>query len=183
MCCYCCPPRVERHIARSPLNNPSSATSPSLSSPSSPPSGEGEGEKKKNKKNKKNKKKKKKSKEQEHCMAFPTKGGPVGLSKVCHFLFGKPISKDMQVSNWSRRPLLPAQIEYAALDAFILVKIKDRLWPSCSSSSSSSSSSPSSSGESPKLSDVGIPVLGSIQSYLTSIGSKAYDKAARKKKK
>ena len=39
------------------------------------------------------------------------------LASLCEHLFGLPIDKTLQKSNWRRRPLTRAQIEYAALDA------------------------------------------------------------------
>ena len=39
------------------------------------------------------------------------------LASLCEHLFGLPIDKSLQKSNWRRRPLTRAQIEYAALDA------------------------------------------------------------------
>ncbi len=52
----------------------------------------------------------------------------LGLSRVVKCVFGEGLNKDSQVSNWSRRPLRPAQVQYAALDAFALVAVVDRLW-------------------------------------------------------
>jgi len=75
---------------------------------------------------KRKKKKKKKSLKGKHNHQS---GGPLGLSKLCELVLGKPLSKEMQVSNWSRRPLKDKQVSYAALDAYSLVKIRDRLWP------------------------------------------------------
>jgi len=48
---------------------------------------------------------------------------PRGLSKLCESCFGKPLCKDQQMSNWRRRPLRPEQVEYAALDAVVLIAI------------------------------------------------------------
>ncbi|MDQ3920032.1 MAG: HRDC domain-containing protein [Acidobacteriota bacterium] len=39
------------------------------------------------------------------------------LASLSEHLFGLPIDKSLQKSNWRRRPLTRAQIEYAALDA------------------------------------------------------------------
>lgn len=43
--------------------------------------------------------------------------GSHSLASLCEHLFGLPIDKTLQKSNWRRRPLTRAQIEYAALDA------------------------------------------------------------------
>ncbi|HEX7314644.1 MAG TPA: HRDC domain-containing protein [Pyrinomonadaceae bacterium] len=43
--------------------------------------------------------------------------GSHSLAALCEHLFGLPIDKTLQKSNWRRRPLTRAQIEYAALDA------------------------------------------------------------------
>ena len=46
-----------------------------------------------------------------------------GLSGLCHSVLGRPLDKAQQISDWSRRPLRPAQLTYAALDAFSCWKI------------------------------------------------------------
>jgi ribonuclease D len=43
--------------------------------------------------------------------------GSHSLAALTEHLFGLPIDKTLQKSNWRRRPLTRAQIEYAALDA------------------------------------------------------------------
>jgi DNA polymerase III epsilon subunit-like protein len=45
------------------------------------------------------------------------------LRTCCRLLLNKEISKEQQVSDWSRRPLSPEQIEYAALDAEIALDL------------------------------------------------------------
>ena len=39
----------------------------------------------------------------------------------------KKLSKGEQVSSWSRRPLRKSQIHYAAMDAFICIKLFEKL--------------------------------------------------------
>lgn len=49
------------------------------------------------------------------------------LAGVTEHLFGIPLDKSFQKSNWRRRPLTRAQLEYAALDALITLKVYDEL--------------------------------------------------------
>ena len=42
--------------------------------------------------------------------------------------FGLPLDKRQQTSDWQVRPLSPAQVQYAALDARVLVEIFDRVF-------------------------------------------------------
>lgn len=44
-----------------------------------------------------------------------------GLKKCAHFYFQKALKKDDQTSDWRERPLRRSQLEYAALDAVILL--------------------------------------------------------------
>ena len=44
------------------------------------------------------------------------------LAAVAEHLFGLPLDKTLRTSNWRRRPLARAQIEYAALDARITLR-------------------------------------------------------------
>lgn len=46
-----------------------------------------------------------------------------GLSDICEKILGKPLDETMQGSDWGRRPLMREQVMYAALDAYILIKI------------------------------------------------------------
>lgn len=48
------------------------------------------------------------------------------LKAVCQRIFGAPLDKTSQTSDWSKRPLSPQQLEYAALDAEILVRVYDQ---------------------------------------------------------
>ena len=58
------------------------------------------------------------------CFVQWSKGAnSLGLSYVVHRLFGKPLDKSMQISNWERRPLSPWQIQYAAQDAHVLLSL------------------------------------------------------------
>ena len=56
-----------------------------------------------------------------------------GLARLCQMIFTCPLDKTYQVSDWSRRPLLPEQRSYAALDAYILLplfyKLQDKFHP------------------------------------------------------
>jgi len=54
---------------------------------------------------------------------FEYKTKSFGLSNMCKKLFGKPLSKFEQQSNWNARPLRKTQLHYAALDAIVLIQI------------------------------------------------------------
>lgn len=49
------------------------------------------------------------------------------LAALTEHLFGLPLDKTFQKSNWRRRPLTRAQIEYAALDARMALLLYDEL--------------------------------------------------------
>mmetsp|Transcript_8261 Transcript_8261/g.20432 ORF Transcript_8261/g.20432 Transcript_8261/m.20432 type:complete len:232 (+) Transcript_8261:303-998(+) len=44
-----------------------------------------------------------------------------GLKRCAERYFRKPLKKEDQCSDWTKRPLRPSQLEYAALDAVILL--------------------------------------------------------------
>jgi hypothetical protein len=48
------------------------------------------------------------------------------LSQVCKEFLNVDLCKQEQMSNWERRPLRKRQMHYAALDAFVLIKIYDK---------------------------------------------------------
>ena len=49
--------------------------------------------------------------------------GGHSLAAVCRRELGLVLDKTMQTSNWKRRPLSPRQLEYAALDAEVLLDL------------------------------------------------------------
>lgn len=49
------------------------------------------------------------------------------LNELCKLYLGKELDKYPQLSNWDLRPLHLKQIHYAALDAFILLKLYDKM--------------------------------------------------------
>lgn len=51
----------------------------------------------------------------------------IGLSKLCNVYCGKPLDKSEQCSLWARRPLTKLQCTYAALDAWAVVAIWNKL--------------------------------------------------------
>ena len=61
----------------------------------------------------------------------PSVQQPVGLKRMCNYTLQQRLNKKQQTSNWSRRPLNSEQLEYAALDAHILVMLYDELCARC----------------------------------------------------
>ncbi|XP_031485793.1 uncharacterized protein LOC116254505 isoform X3 [Nymphaea colorata] len=51
------------------------------------------------------------------------KQGSGGLSGLCKKILGSGLNKGRRDSNWNQRPLSPSQIEYAALDAAVLLPL------------------------------------------------------------
>ncbi len=48
---------------------------------------------------------------------------PVSLAKLVAYTTARPMDKRYQISDWGQRPLSPAQREYAALDARVLLTV------------------------------------------------------------
>jgi ATP-dependent Lhr-like helicase len=61
----------------------------------------------------------------------PDAMGGHGLAAACQRELDLVIDKTFQTSNWARRPLDCAQLEYAALDAEALLMLHDRLVAAC----------------------------------------------------
>ena len=56
-----------------------------------------------------------------------TLGWPkVGLAAIVDTHFGVTLSKKYQRTNWKRRPLTPAQLDYARLDTHYLLRLRDQ---------------------------------------------------------
>ncbi|ETB61051.1 hypothetical protein YYC_01993 [Plasmodium yoelii 17X] len=49
------------------------------------------------------------------------------LNDLCFQFLRKKLSKKLQLSNWNKRPLSKEQIEYAGLDAYVLIPIEEKL--------------------------------------------------------
>ncbi|KAH9126977.1 hypothetical protein AeMF1_002653 [Aphanomyces euteiches] len=60
-------------------------------------------------------------------VATPNEGAKTSLSDLSLQYLGLPMDKRVRMSNWERRPLTSAQLEYAALDAMALVYIFDAM--------------------------------------------------------
>jgi hypothetical protein len=48
-----------------------------------------------------------------------------GLAKLCRMVLRRTLDKSEQISDWSKRPLSDAQIQYAALDAYVCLLIAE----------------------------------------------------------
>jgi hypothetical protein len=59
------------------------------------------------------------------------KSGPKGLSKLTMICLGKQLDKRECMSNWDNKPLRKAQLQYAALDALVLINIHDFIQSKC----------------------------------------------------
>ena len=57
----------------------------------------------------------------------PAKGSLTGLSQITNATLGRNLDKTLQCSPWQRRPLTSDMMMYAAIDAFVLVEMFDRL--------------------------------------------------------
>jgi len=55
--------------------------------------------------------------------------GGHSLKAVARRELGQPVDKEEQCSDWTRRPLTPSQLAYAAVDAEILVRLYDHFEP------------------------------------------------------
>lgn len=53
--------------------------------------------------------------------------GSYSLASVTEHLFGLPLDKTLQKSNWRRRPLTRAQLHYAAADARVTMRVYEEL--------------------------------------------------------
>ncbi|SCP04880.1 exonuclease, putative [Plasmodium ovale] len=49
------------------------------------------------------------------------------LNDICEKILNKKLNKHLQLSNWNKRPLTKEQIEYASLDAYVLIQIEEML--------------------------------------------------------
>ncbi|KAJ8908906.1 hypothetical protein NDN08_005608 [Rhodosorus marinus] len=56
-------------------------------------------------------------------------GSGSGLSGAVQATLGLPLDKSMQVSDWARRPLTFEQVQYASIDAWVLVQIASEICP------------------------------------------------------
>ncbi|PRD29958.1 UNVERIFIED_CONTAM: Exonuclease mut-7 [Trichonephila clavipes] len=57
----------------------------------------------------------------------PGKNERKGLSKLCEIILGQPLNKEERLCDWEKRPLSESQLQYAALDAYCLIQMYDKL--------------------------------------------------------
>ncbi|CAK8996443.1 unnamed protein product [Durusdinium trenchii] len=63
-----------------------------------------------------------------HAVALPNAPSkPLSLTGMVKEVFGLPLDKTCQVSDWQKRPLTPEQLDYAAQDAHVCVRLFDSL--------------------------------------------------------
>jgi len=62
------------------------------------------------------------------CKHLGSAGNMPSLAHCCSALIGKKLDKRQQCSDWNERPLSVAQLEYAALDAHVLLELHNALW-------------------------------------------------------
>lgn len=56
---------------------------------------------------------------------FPVLG--TGLAALVESVLGSPLDKRDRISDWDKRPLSENQLKYAALDAYVLIDVFDKL--------------------------------------------------------
>jgi len=61
------------------------------------------------------------------CQTIAPKTASKGLTGLCKMALGKGVDKAQQCSNWDRRPLKREQVEYAAMDAWVLLPLYEAL--------------------------------------------------------
>jgi hypothetical protein len=69
------------------------------------------------------------------CRAVPC----LGVWRACGVHAGLVLDKRPQMSNWGQRPLRPWQIVYAAVDAYTLLELHQRILALCATPAASTS--------------------------------------------